>query len=151
VPRPPARTRAGADLQLLRWVPLTDVATPALLDFIFRFAALSDPGTVGLGTAAMGCVNEVLARSCIPRDLQEFLVHIYRYAYTCACARVVCPLLTGRGVRAHAAQRRWARDEYPQGAHGQALAQGLAPLGGPRRGVRGAACCVTPRATDDVD
>jgi hypothetical protein len=66
--------------QLLSWVPLADVAAPVLLDCIFRFAALSDPGTVELGTAAMGCVNEVLARAYLPADLHEFLVHIYRYA-----------------------------------------------------------------------
>ena len=65
---------------------LEDVATPGLLDCIFRFASLNDEGTVALGTAAMSCVNELLSRIRITRDLEDFLMQVYRCVERCAGA-----------------------------------------------------------------
>ena len=52
--------------------------SPSLLDCLFRFAALNEGSSVALGTAAMSCVNEMLARNCVPRELEEFLVQVFR-------------------------------------------------------------------------
>lgn len=68
-------------LQLFSWISLSYFVTPSLLATIFKFAALNDASTVALGTLAMSCINEMMGRSCIPRDFEEYLVQIFHNTF----------------------------------------------------------------------
>lgn len=68
-------------LQLFSWISLSDHVTPALLATLFKYAGLNNEETVALGVLAMSCVNEMLSRSCVPRDFEEYLVQIFRQIF----------------------------------------------------------------------
>jgi len=67
---------------LLSWVPLTEVVSPGLLSTVFTFArqgaltSASQSNTL-LGTQAMCCINEIVARNLVPAHLEEFILHLF--------------------------------------------------------------------------
>lgn len=79
------------------WIPLSTTITPALLSTIFHFAAFgcevshatrqSSPNssfsmeTQGLGVLAMNCVNELLAKNCVPQEFEDFLLQMFQQTF----------------------------------------------------------------------
>ncbi|KCV73288.1 hypothetical protein H696_00829 [Fonticula alba] len=64
--------------QLLSWVPLNEFVDRRLVQSLFQYVVLHvDSTSAELGAQALECVNEILGRSCIPRDLDGFLVQIF--------------------------------------------------------------------------
>jgi len=66
-------------LQLFSWISLSDYMSTPLLLTVFKYAGLNNDDTVQLGVLGMSCINEMLSRSCVPRDFEDFLVQIFRY------------------------------------------------------------------------
>jgi len=64
--------------QLFSWIPLSTHVNQHLLTTIFNFAALNDDNGVGLGVLAMSCINEMLSKSCVPQEFEEYLVLIFK-------------------------------------------------------------------------
>lgn len=71
------------------WIPLSSVVTPSILGAIFRFAGLgcysakdSSEHSGELGSIAMDCVNELLMKSCVPREFEAFLMQLFDQSFT---------------------------------------------------------------------
>jgi len=65
--------------QLFSWIPLSSHINQRLLTTIFHFAALNDDTAVNLGVLAMSCVNEMLGKSCVPQEFEEYLLLIFQF------------------------------------------------------------------------
>lgn len=85
---------AGLALQcithLFTWVPLSTVITARLLASIFHFAALGlhyNPASAStvqytdLGILAMGTINEIIYRHCVPTDFEDFLLRMFQNTF----------------------------------------------------------------------
>ncbi|MPC08061.1 exportin-6-like [Portunus trituberculatus] len=82
---------------LFSWIPLSSLITPHLLNTIFLFASLgADPqhnrhhnGLVekncvsgeSLGVLAMGAINEIMSKNCVPHDFEDFLLQMFRNTF----------------------------------------------------------------------
>ncbi|XP_066292131.1 exportin-6-like isoform X2 [Branchiostoma lanceolatum] len=87
---------------LFSWIPLSSVITPSLLITIFKFASFGcDPNSQGspsglsnfgggrngagktanLGILAMCCINEVMSKSCVPADFEEYLYRMFQQTF----------------------------------------------------------------------
>lgn len=82
---------------LFSWIPLSSLITPHLLNTIFLFASLgADPqhnklhnGSLdksftsgeSLGVLAMGAINEIMSKNCVPRDFEDFLLQMFRNTF----------------------------------------------------------------------
>ncbi|KAK3889634.1 hypothetical protein Pcinc_006379 [Petrolisthes cinctipes] len=82
---------------LFSWIPLSSLITPHLLNTIFLFASLgSDPqhnrvhnGSIektsssgeSLGVLAMGAINEIMSKNCVPHDFEDFLLQMFRNTF----------------------------------------------------------------------
>ncbi len=90
---------------LFSWIPLSSTITPSLLSTIFRFTGFGcDPGltshsfsgmdphtsfshsqylatTQSLGVQAMCCVNELLAKNCVPQEFEDFLLQMFQHTF----------------------------------------------------------------------
>ncbi|XP_069961289.1 exportin-6 isoform X1 [Cherax quadricarinatus] len=82
---------------LFSWIPLSTLITPHLLNTIFLFASLgADPqpsklhnGSLeksfmvgeSLGVLAMGAINEIMSKNCVPHDFEEFLLQMFRNTF----------------------------------------------------------------------
>ena len=71
------------------WIPLSSLVTPSILDVIFRFASLgcysakdSSEHSGELGSTAMDCINELLMKSCVPREFEAFLIQLFNQSFT---------------------------------------------------------------------
>lgn len=68
-------------IQLFSWIPLVQNVTLPVVNTILKYVQLNDAATVDLGKAAMSCVNEILARNCMPQEFQEYLFLIFRNVF----------------------------------------------------------------------
>ncbi|CAL4120451.1 unnamed protein product, partial [Meganyctiphanes norvegica] len=83
---------------LFSWIPLSSLITPHLLNTIFLFASLgADPqhnkltvssldnsfsgGSGSLGVLAMGSINEIMSKNCVPHDFEDFLLQMFRNTF----------------------------------------------------------------------
>ena len=91
---------------LFSWIPLSSTITPSLLSTIFHFAgfgcdtAVTSHGTppgsnhsfnssfgIGpstpqsLGVLAMCCINELLAKNCVPQEFEDFLLQMFQQTF----------------------------------------------------------------------
>ncbi|XP_069996041.1 exportin-6 [Penaeus vannamei] len=82
---------------LFSWIPLSSLITPHLLNTIFLFASLgADPqhnklhnGSLdnsfmsgdSLGVLAMGAINEIMSKNCVPHDFEDFLLQMFRNTF----------------------------------------------------------------------
>ena len=96
---------------LFSWIPLSSLITPQLVNTIFIFASLgADPmhnnkslhntssnsnhlhsgnGAVDveitnlepLGVYAMGAINEIISKNCVPHDFEDFLLQMFRNTF----------------------------------------------------------------------
>ncbi|XP_033630549.1 exportin-6-like [Asterias rubens] len=87
---------------LFSWIPLSGNITPNLLSTIFHFAnfgcdiqsiqgsslspqkdsnSFSTSGSSSLGVLAMGCINEIMAKNCVPVDFEEYLLKMFQQAF----------------------------------------------------------------------
>ncbi|GFX36410.1 exportin-6 [Trichonephila clavipes] len=80
--------------QLLSWIPLSSYITSSLLTTVFHFASFGcHPEPVmnvgmqqaqtlrkntDLGIQAMGCINEIMSKHCIPADYEGFLLQVFQ-------------------------------------------------------------------------
>ncbi|XP_015917777.1 exportin-6 isoform X2 [Parasteatoda tepidariorum] len=80
--------------QLLSWIPLSSYITSSLLTTVFHFASFGcHPEPVmhvgmqqyqplrkntDLGIQAMGCINEIMSKQCIPADYEGFLLQVFQ-------------------------------------------------------------------------
>ena len=70
------------------WVPLSIGLVPDLLDIIFKYASLGcisavdGTGVCGeLSAAAMDCINELLLKIFVPKDLEFFFISLFEKAF----------------------------------------------------------------------
>ncbi|KAJ3055169.1 Exportin-6 [Rhizophlyctis rosea] len=62
---------------LVSWVPISEETHASLvIDTIFKFAQLTDGGTVELGSLGMTCINEVMSRNHVPQEFFTFIMLI---------------------------------------------------------------------------
>ncbi|XP_064637974.1 exportin-6-like isoform X2 [Lineus longissimus] len=83
---------------LFSWIPLSTTITPSLLSTIFRFCGFgceiqqqrpsgSSPGNTfagsnqSLGVLAMNCINELLAKNCVPQEFEDFLLQMFQQTF----------------------------------------------------------------------
>ncbi|XP_038064327.1 exportin-6-like isoform X1 [Patiria miniata] len=91
---------------LFSWIPLSGSITPNLLTTIFHFAnfgcdiqsvqqgstspssqkdlnnsSFSSSGSSSLGVLAMTCINEIMAKNCVPTDFEEYLLKMFQQAF----------------------------------------------------------------------
>ncbi|ESO82003.1 hypothetical protein LOTGIDRAFT_135499 [Lottia gigantea] len=79
------------------WIPLSSTITPQLLSTIFHFAGFgcevrnvraSSPSSSAsvnaqyLGVLAMNCINELLAKNCVPQEFEDFLVQMFQQTFS---------------------------------------------------------------------
>ncbi|KAK6169003.1 hypothetical protein SNE40_020137 [Patella caerulea] len=79
------------------WIPLSTTITPQLLSTIFHFAGFgcevrnvraSSPNSSFsgnaqfLGVLAMNCINELLAKNCVPQEFEDFLVQMFQQTFS---------------------------------------------------------------------
>ncbi|XP_068003431.1 exportin-6 isoform X2 [Melanerpes formicivorus] len=84
---------------LFSWIPLSSSITPSLLTAVFHFArfgcaargrkprapngpaAPPAPERARLGVLAMACVNELMAKNCVPLEFEEYLLRVFQHAF----------------------------------------------------------------------
>ena len=92
---------------LFSWIPLSSTITPSLLSTIFHFAGFGCDTTVtshgtppggsnhsfnssfgtgpptpqSLGVLAMCCINELLAKNCVPQEFEDFLLQMFQQTF----------------------------------------------------------------------
>lgn len=92
---------------LFSWIPLSTTITPALLSTIYHYAAFgcevspvnrgitpargtasssadNASGTdsnCALGVLAMGCINELLSKNCVPQEFENFLLLMFQQTF----------------------------------------------------------------------
>lgn len=77
---------------LFSWIPLSTTITPRLLSTIFHFAAFGcevapsrhnseHGGSNSLGMLAMCCINELLAKNCVPQEFEDFLLQMFQQTF----------------------------------------------------------------------
>ncbi|KAK3089908.1 hypothetical protein FSP39_007563 [Pinctada imbricata] len=83
--------------QYFSWIPLSTTITPSLLSTIFHFAGFgcekkkassTNTSNVGfntntsvLGILAMDCINELLAKNCVPREFEDYLLQMFQQTF----------------------------------------------------------------------
>ncbi|PSN44668.1 Exportin-6 [Blattella germanica] len=69
---------------LFSWVPLSSYITPTLVAALFRLASISQgisqDENQNVGTLAMGAINEIMYKNCVPASCEEFLLNIFQHA-----------------------------------------------------------------------
>ena len=93
-----AQLALGCLSHLFSWIPLSRTITTPLLSTIFHFAAFGcevSPGTTeasslataaasgnqALGVSAMCCVNELLAKNCVPEEFEDYLLQMFQQCF----------------------------------------------------------------------
>lgn len=75
---------------LFSWIPLSSTITPSLLSTIFHYvgfgcdpqmAKLEAGRTDSLGILAMGCINELLSKNCVPQEFEEYLLQLFQQTF----------------------------------------------------------------------
>lgn len=85
---------------LLSWIPLSQHCSPNLLTCLFTFASFgchpdltaATPRSTAdesgewrdkseLGERAMGCINEILSKNCVPADLEDFVMLVFQNTF----------------------------------------------------------------------
>ncbi|XP_054036666.1 exportin-6 isoform X3 [Dryobates pubescens] len=84
---------------LFSWIPLSSSITPALLTAVFHFArfgcaargrkprapngpaAPPAPERARLGVLAMACINELMAKNCVPLEFEEYLLRMFQQTF----------------------------------------------------------------------
>lgn len=81
--------------QYFSWIPLSATITPTLLSTIFHFAGFGcearnriqssntnlTSDTSSLGILAMNCINELLAKNCVPQEFEDFLLQMFQQTF----------------------------------------------------------------------
>ena len=93
-----AQLALGCLSHLFSWIPLSRTITTPLLSTIFHFAAFGcevSPGTTdasslatmaasgnqALGVSAMCCINELLAKNCVPEEFEDYLLQMFQQCF----------------------------------------------------------------------
>lgn len=97
-----AQLALGCLSHLFSWIPLSRTITTPLLSTIFHFAAFGcevSPGSTGsegsssaattasvagnhaLGVCAMCCINELLAKNCVPEEFEDYLLQMFQQCF----------------------------------------------------------------------
>ena len=97
-----AQLALGCLSHLFSWIPLSRTITTPLLSTIFHFAAFGcevSPGSTGsegsssaattasvagnqaLGVSAMCCINELLAKNCVPEEFEDYLLQMFQQCF----------------------------------------------------------------------
>ncbi|KAL5018253.1 hypothetical protein ScPMuIL_003975 [Solemya velum] len=72
------------------WIPLSATITPSLLSTIFHYAGFGcearscgnfSVNTNCLGVLAMNCINELLAKNCVPHEFEDFLLQMFQRTF----------------------------------------------------------------------
>ncbi|KAH3872942.1 hypothetical protein DPMN_036164 [Dreissena polymorpha] len=81
---------------LFSWIPLSSFITPTLLSTIFHFAGFGcetqgsrtmnsganfNSMSCYLGVLAMNCINELLAKNCVPAEFEDFLLQMFQQTF----------------------------------------------------------------------
>ena len=70
---------------MFTWIQLSSNVSSRLLTVVFQFATLHDPNQTGssaeLATLAMGAVNEIMYRNCVPADFESFFVQLFKNTF----------------------------------------------------------------------
>lgn len=68
---------------LFSWVPLSSYITSNLIAALFRLASISQgisrDENQNVGTLAMGAINEVMYKNCVPASCEDFLLNIFQH------------------------------------------------------------------------
>lgn len=76
--------------QLFSWITLSTSLTPSLLTTVFHFASFGcDPVATHhevtnksqLGILAMGCINEIMSKNCVPAEFEDFMLQMFQYTF----------------------------------------------------------------------
>lgn len=80
---------------LFSWIPISTNISPRLLAVLFaytrygvhpsliqgkRFPSVATPN-LPLGVLAMTCINELMAKSCIPTNFEEYLMSVFKFSF----------------------------------------------------------------------
>ncbi|XP_021927529.1 exportin-6 isoform X3 [Zootermopsis nevadensis] len=69
---------------LFSWVPLSSYITSNLVAALFRLASVSQGVSQNenqnVGTLAMGAINEIMYKNCVPASCEDFLLNIFQHA-----------------------------------------------------------------------
>lgn len=80
---------------LFSWIPLSSSISPRLLTVLFaytrygvhpsliqgkRFTSVAMPN-LRLGVLAMTCINELMAKSCIPTNFEDYLMRVFKFSF----------------------------------------------------------------------
>ncbi|PNF22047.1 Exportin-6 [Cryptotermes secundus] len=69
---------------LFSWVPLSSYITSNLVAALFRLASvsqgISQDEHQNIGTLAMGAINEIMYKNCVPASCEDFLLNIFQHA-----------------------------------------------------------------------
>ncbi|XP_071494224.1 exportin-6-like [Diadema antillarum] len=91
----------GCLLHFFSWMPLSGNITPSLITVIFHFAnfgcdiqsvsrgtspgrandSFSSSGSSSLGVLAMSCINEIMAKNCVPADFEDYLLRMFQQTF----------------------------------------------------------------------
>ena len=67
---------------MFTWIQLSSNVSSRLLAVVFRFASSPPHGDSQSGselaTLAMGAINEIMYRNCVPADFESFLLQLFR-------------------------------------------------------------------------
>ena len=65
---------------MFTWIQLSSNVSSRLLAVVFRFASAQHDSQAGseLATLAMGAINEIMYRNCVPADFESFLLQLFR-------------------------------------------------------------------------
>lgn len=99
---------------LFSWIPLSAYITSSLLTTIFHFASLGcdgvrtidghTPSGPSLGVLAMGCINEILSKNCVPVDFEDFLLQMFQNTFHLLQKLVKDNASSGPNTNAHLAE-----------------------------------------------
>ena len=73
---------------LFSWLPLSHFLTTDVIEVLFHFVMMGcesendctdSAGT--LGHLALGCINELLQQSCVPKEFHLFLMHLFEKTF----------------------------------------------------------------------
>ena len=76
--------------QMLTWIPLANNLNNQLVMILLSYCQIPScangqtyqPGDDSLSLLAMDCLNEIMAKKCVPKDTQSFLVTIFHHSMT---------------------------------------------------------------------
>lgn len=81
---------------LFSWIPLSSNISPRLLNVLFaytrfgvhpslikgkNFGQNANMPNLPLGTLAMTCINELMAKNCIPNNFEDYLLRVFRFIF----------------------------------------------------------------------